>query len=114
MSDMDWDKFKKETSATVHNDLGVVATVRRNWDAADHRIAGRLSPTATEPTFEARLAATYLQAGKNAEAIALCDKLLAEPMGSMPPNAVAQIKNYATKLKASAVKASAPAPAPQK
>ncbi len=113
MSDMDWDQFKKETSATIHNDLGMVATVRRNWDVAATEFKAAFADS-DQPTFEARLAATYLQAGKNAEAIALCDKILAEPMGSMPPNAVAQIKNYATKLKASAVKASAPAPAPQK
>jgi tetratricopeptide (TPR) repeat protein len=121
MTDGDWDQFKKDTSATIHNDLGMVASVRRNWDAAATEFKAAIADS-DQPAFEARLAATYRQAGKNAEAIAICDKILADPMGGLPPSAAAQIKSYVTNLKASAVKASAaaatpapaPAPAPQK
>ncbi|MGA3094860.1 MAG: hypothetical protein ABSF25_00265 [Bryobacteraceae bacterium] len=115
MSDMDWDEFKKDTSASIHNDLGMLASVRKNWDVAATEFKAAIAD-ADQPAFEARLAATYRQAGKNAEALALCDKLLADPMTGLSPQAAGQIKSYVTNLKTSitSAKAAAPAPAPQK
>jgi tetratricopeptide (TPR) repeat protein len=105
MSDMDWDQFKKDTSATIHNDFGMLASVRRNWDAAATEFKAAIADS-DQPAFEARLASTLRQEGKYADAIAICDKVLATP------NLNSIIKNFVDGIKAAAVKASAPAAAP--
>ena len=120
MPDADWDGFKHETSAHIHNDLGMLASVRKTWDVAVTEFKAAIAE-GDQPAYQARLAATYQQAGRYAEAIALCDKILADPFTGVPPNAVSQIRTYVNNIKASATKAAAakagaPAtpPAPQK
>jgi hypothetical protein len=70
--------------------------------ATEFKTAYDLDPQAT---YEVRLASVYQTAGKNDEAIALCDKVLAEP------NLHPAIKQVATNIKAAATKAKPAAPA---
>ena len=109
MSDLDWSGFKKETSAEIHNDFGMLAGVRKKWDVSITEFQAAIADS-DQPAYEARLASTYQQAGKNAEAIALCDKILADPKLD------ARIKSFVDRVKAAATKATAatPAPAPPK
>jgi tetratricopeptide (TPR) repeat protein len=127
MPDVDWASVKKENSARIHNDLGMLASVRKSWDVAITEFKAAIAD-GDQPAYEARLAATYQQAGRNAEAIATCDKILADPFTDLPPAAVAQIKSYINNVKAAATRAAAakagpattpaaattPAPAPPK
>jgi tetratricopeptide (TPR) repeat protein len=109
MSDLDWADFRKETSASLHNDLGMLASLRKDWPAALTEFSAAIAE-ADQPAYQARLAATLQQAGKNAEAIALCDKILAAPqLNAMIKNFVASVKNNATRAAAAAA-----APAPPK
>jgi tetratricopeptide (TPR) repeat protein len=111
MPDTDWASVKQENSARIHNDFGMLASTRKNWDVAITEFKAAIAD-GDQPTYQARLAATYLQAGRNAEAIALCDKVLADPFTGVPEAAVAQIKKYVSTVKAQAVKAAAAKAAP--
>jgi tetratricopeptide (TPR) repeat protein len=111
MTDADWDGFKKETSARLHNDVGMLASARKNWDVAITEFKAAIAE-GDQPAYQARLASTYQQAGKNAEAIEICNKLLADPYTGVPPAAVTQIKAFVTRVKNAATRASAPASAP--
>jgi tetratricopeptide (TPR) repeat protein len=107
--DQDWADIKKETSARVHNDLGMLASSRKDWPTAITEFNAAIAE-GDQPAYQARLASTFQQAGKNADAIALCDKILADPQ--LHP----QIKAFVTNVKTNATRAAAqaPAPAPQK
>lgn len=107
VSDKDWGDFQKETAAQIHNDFGTLASVRKNWDLAITEYQAAIAGS-TQLAYPARLAATYQQAGRSAEAIALCDKILATP------DLNATIKNFVNNVKANATRAATPAPAPQK
>jgi tetratricopeptide (TPR) repeat protein len=107
ISDQAWADFTKETSAEIHNDFGMLATARKDWPAAIAEFNGAIAD-ADQPAYQARLAVAYQQSGKNAEAIALCDKILADPKSS------ALIKSFVTTVKSNATKAAGPTPAPQK
>jgi tetratricopeptide (TPR) repeat protein len=109
MTDMEWQQFQSETSASLHNDLGMLASVRKNWDLAATEFKAA-SADADQPAFQARLASVYQQSGKNADAIALCDKILATP------NLNPMIKSFVDRVKALATPkpTAAAAPAPQK
>jgi tetratricopeptide (TPR) repeat protein len=92
ITDQQWDEGKKQIAAEAHNDLGLVALTRKKYDAAatEFRAADQLDP---QPTFQVRLASALQSAGKNEEAIAICDKLLADP------NLHPQIKAVAENVK---------------
>ena len=91
----------------------MLASVRKNWDVAITEFQAAIADT-DQPAFQARLALSYLQAGKSADSLALCDKILATPQ--LNP----AIKSYVTSVRASAAAKVAPpapatpAPAPQK
>jgi tetratricopeptide (TPR) repeat protein len=98
MPDAAWAENKKYTKAEVQNDLGLVAMQRKKFDVAiaEFKLAIEADP---QPAYQVRLASSYVQSGKNDEAIAICDKVLADPQ--LHPT----IKSVAEGLKASAVKA---------
>ncbi len=95
--DAQWEDAKKQLTAEAHNDLGLVALDRKKYDVAivEFKAAADGDPQAT---YSVRLASAYQQAGKNQEAIEICDKLLADPQ--LHP----QIKTVAQNVKALASK----------
>jgi len=97
VTDQQWDEAKKQLTAQAHNDLGLVALDRKKYDVAvtEFKAAVDGDPQAA---FSVRLASAYQQAGKNAEALAIVDKLLADPQ--LHP----AIKNVAMQVKAAASK----------
>ncbi|HLK67688.1 MAG TPA: tetratricopeptide repeat protein [Bryobacteraceae bacterium] len=97
ITDAQWDDAKKQLSAEAHNDLGMMALTRKKYDAAitEFKTAADADPQAA---YSVRLASAYQQAGKNQEAIEICDKLLADPQ--LHP----QIKAVAQNVKAAASK----------
>jgi uncharacterized protein HemY len=99
---MDWGEFLKETSARIHNDLGMLATSRKDWPVAITEFNAAIAD-GDQPAYQARLASTLQQSGKNAEAIALCDKILADPKLN------GSVKNFLNAVKASATRAAAAA-----
>jgi tetratricopeptide (TPR) repeat protein len=97
ITDQQWEDGKKWITAQAHNDLGLVALTRKKYDVAitEFKTAADGDP---QPAYSVRLASAYQLAGKNDEAIAICDKLLADPQ--LHP----QIKAVATNVKAAASK----------
>jgi tetratricopeptide (TPR) repeat protein len=96
LPDAQWAEYQKYTVAEAHNGLGMLAIVRKDWDAGivEFKAAVDGDP---QDAYNTRLASVYLSAGKYDEAIAICDKLLANP--ALHP----QIKNVVTNLKNAAV-----------
>jgi tetratricopeptide (TPR) repeat protein len=101
LTDAQWDEGKKQITAEAHNDLGLVALDRKKYDVAiaEFKTAQEMDP---QPAYQVRLASALQSAGKNDEAIALCDKLLADP------NLHPMIKQVAENVKKAATAASAP------
>lgn len=98
ITDAQWDEGKKQIAAEAHNDLGLDALTRKKNDLAvkEFQIAQDMDP---QPAYQVRLASALQSAGKNDEAIALCDKLLADP------NLHPQIKAVAESVKKAAAAA---------
>ena len=98
LPDATWEEIKKEMDAEAHDALGMMNLNIKKYDAAiqEFQVASTEDP---EPTYSARLATALDQAGKHADAIALCDKILADPQ--LDP----RVKDYATKLKTQATNA---------
>lgn len=96
VTDDQWAEYKKYTIAEAHNGLGMLAIVRKDWDTgiAEFNAAIEGDP---QDAYQTRLASVYLSAGKLDEAIAICDKLLANP--SLHP----AIKQVVTNLRSTAV-----------
>ena len=105
LTDEQWEEVKKFTIAEVHSALGVVALDRKNFDEAvkEFGTAYTLDPQAS---YGARLASAQQSAGKNDDAIATCDKILADPQ--LHP----QIRQLTQVVRANAVKAKAAGAAP--
>jgi tetratricopeptide (TPR) repeat protein len=101
--DKDWDEAKQQMTAEAHSGLGLCALTRKKFDAAaaEFKTAADLDP---QPAYLARQASALQSAGKNDEAIAICDKVLADPQ--LHP----QIKVVAQGIRASAIKAGGKAP----
>jgi tetratricopeptide (TPR) repeat protein len=78
ITDQQWEEGKKTLIGQAHRDLGMAALMRKKYDVAiaELKLAVENTP---EPAFETQLASAYNQAGKKAEAVALCDKILATP-----------------------------------
>jgi hypothetical protein len=97
----------KLSDAEAHEDLGLVALTRAtaNKDADPRKydkVITELQTAASEDTeqaaYQARLAAVYQSAGKNAEAVALCDKILAMPnLNPAVQSFVTGVRNAAAK-----------------
>lgn len=100
LTDEQWAENKKYVVAEADSDLGLVALDRKQYDkaATQFKAANDLDP---QPAYQVRLASALQSQGKNDEAIALCDKLLADPQLHPAIKQVAtQVKNTATAAKA--------------
>src|SRR5262245_7608699 len=99
LTDEQWNEAKVFITAEAHNGLGMVALTRKKYDVAitEFQAAASGDP---QPAYNVRLASALQQAGKNVEAIAIVDKLLADPQ--LHP----QIKSVALNIKQVAAAAS--------
>jgi len=95
ITDAQWEEGKKFVVAEAHNGLGMAALVRKKYDvaAAEFKTAADSDP---QPAYLVRGASALHSAGKDPEAVAICDKVLADPQ--LHP----QIKQVATQIKAQA------------
>jgi tetratricopeptide (TPR) repeat protein len=95
ITDAQWEAYKKGTIGEAQADLGRAALLRKKYDDA---IAAYKSASDTDPqpAYQAYLAQAYQKAGKNEEALALCDKLLSD--AQLNP----QIKQYVTNVQRAA------------
>ena len=82
-----WEAYKKGTVAEAQVDLARSAMLRKKYDdaIAAYKAANDADP---QPAYQAYLAQAYQKAGKNDDALALCDKLLSD--AQLNP----QIKQY--------------------
>jgi tetratricopeptide (TPR) repeat protein len=98
LTDQQWADFKKDMIAQANDALGMADLDRKNYDKAITELKSAVEGAAhPEPAFEVRLASAYQSAGKNDEAIALAEKVMAE---AQTP---AQIKSVAQSIRASAI-----------
>ncbi len=79
LTDAQWEDGKKMLIAQAHNGLGVVALDRKKFDVAETEFRTAMDTDPLEPTYGVRLASALQSEGKNADAVALCDKILAMP-----------------------------------
>jgi tetratricopeptide (TPR) repeat protein len=106
MTDDKWELFKGQMAADAHEALGIDALVRKNFDLAIKEFKSSLEVTKEpDPTAAVRLAQAYNRAGKYDEAIAVCDKLMAD--ANLHPT----LKQYAQSERARAVVAKSKAAA---
>jgi tetratricopeptide (TPR) repeat protein len=77
LPDAEWDNAKKQMVAEAHNGLGLVALDRKNYDAAmkEFETAFTNDP---QPAYQVRMASAEVSAGKFDDAIAVCDKIMAQ------------------------------------
>jgi len=99
ITDAQWEDAKKQFLGEAYDDLGLVAMDRKKYDVAATQFRSAVDADPQEPAHVARLASALQQGGKNDEAIAECDKLLAQP------NLDPRIKQFATGVKAQATAA---------
>ncbi|MGA2115833.1 MAG: tetratricopeptide repeat protein [Bryobacteraceae bacterium] len=102
VTDEQWAGLQKSIVAEATSDLGLAAMTRKKYDdaIADFKTAADNDP---QPAYLVRLANAYQDAGKHDEAIATCDKVLAEP------NLNPRIKAIAENIKAVATRTKGPA-----
>jgi len=117
MPDDKWEAFKGQSAADAHEALGIAALVRKNFDQAITEFKTALEATKEpEPTAAVRLAQAYNRAGKYDEAIAVCDKLMADANLHPTLKQFAQaerVRAITAKSKTAAPAAGTAAPAPQ-
>jgi len=97
--DAQWEEQRKYLIAEAQNDLGLVALTRKKYDlaATDFKTAADMDP---QPAYLVREASALQAGGKNDEALAIVDKLLADPQLHPAIKQVAtQVKNAATAAK---------------
>ncbi len=78
LPDAQWEEIKKYMTAEAHNGLGLVALTRKKYDEAitEFKTANEMD---AQPAYQVRLASAYQSNGNNQEAIAIVDKLIADP-----------------------------------
>lgn len=97
--DATWDEQKKFVTAEAQADLGRVAMLRKKYTDAIPQLQAA-ADSDPQPAYFVWLAMSQQQAGKNDDAIATCDKLLAQPnIAPVFKNAATTVKNEATKAK---------------
>jgi tetratricopeptide (TPR) repeat protein len=98
--DQQWEDAKKDLTAESHNALGLAALTRKKYDVAftEFKTAsdGASHP---EPAYQVRMASALQSGGKYDEAIAICDKIMADQQ--VHP----QIRQVAQAIRATAIKA---------
>jgi hypothetical protein len=78
--DDQWEAAKRDATSFSHEALGLIAQVRKNHDVAIAEFKQAVEMAAQpDPGVLFRLATSYAAAGKNAEALATFDKVLAMP-----------------------------------
>ncbi len=105
ITDEQWADARKDVAAEAYNDIGLANLVRKKYDAAAAAFKSAVDANSRpEPAYMVREASALQQAGKNDEAIALCDKV------TTVPDVHPQVKSVATAIRAAAVKAGGKAP----
>ena len=98
--DQQWEDAKKDLTAEAHNALGLAALVRKKYDVAIAEFKTAADGAAhPEPAYQVREASALQSAGKYDEAIAICDKIMADQQ--VHP----QIRQVAQAIRATAIKA---------
>lgn len=96
--DASWEENKKFTIAEAQADLGRVFMLRKKYSEAATQLQTALDAD-PQPAYFVWLAMSQQQSGKNDEAIATCDKLLAQP------NLDPRFRSAANSVKADAARA---------
>jgi tetratricopeptide (TPR) repeat protein len=105
LTDEQWTDAKKDTTAEAYNAIGLANLTRKKYDVAAAAFKSAVDANSQpEPAYMVREASALQAGGKNDEAIALCDKVIAFP------NVHPQIKGVATAIRGAAVKAGGKAP----
>ena len=100
LTDEQWTNLKKDDTARGHEALGMIAMVRKKYDAAATEFKSATETASQpQPTTMIRLGGAYTDGGKPDDAIATLDKVLAMP------NLPDQIQKIAQSEKARAEKA---------
>ena len=105
LTDEQWADVKKDISAEAYNAIGLGNLTRKKYDVAAGNFKQAMDTNSRpEPAYMVRYASALQAGGKNDEAIAMCDKILAD--ATVHP----QIKQVAQNVRAAAVKAGGKAP----
>lgn len=99
LSDDQWADAKKGVAGQVYRDVALANMTCKKWDPAiaAFRLAIASDP---QPAYRVQMASCLQSQGKNDEAIALCDQVLAEPnLHPAIKAAATNIKDIATKAK---------------
>jgi tetratricopeptide (TPR) repeat protein len=99
MSDADWTAAQQYEIAEAHNGLGTLDLALKKYDDGVKEFQMAWEGDPEQDAYGTRLASALLSAGKPAEAITVCDKLLAKP------NLHPQIKQVVTSIKTAATAA---------
>jgi len=100
--DQQWEDAKKDLTAEAHNALGLAALVRKKYDVAIAEFKAAADTSAhPEPAYQVREASALNSAGKYDDAVAICDKIMADQQ--VHP----QIRQVAQAIRATAIKAGA-------
>lgn len=78
LPDAQWEDFKKGEIAEAQANLGRLYMIRKKWNDAIANLQPALDAD-PQPAYYVWLATAQAQAGKNDDALATCDKLLAKP-----------------------------------
>ena len=98
--DQQWEDAKKDLTAESHNALGLAALTRKKYDVAIAEFKTAFEGTSQpEPAFQVREASALQLAGKQDEAIAICDKVMANQQ------VLPQVRQVAQAIRATAIKA---------
>jgi tetratricopeptide (TPR) repeat protein len=116
LTDEQWEAFREDLTAAAHEALGMGQMARKDYEKAAMEFKTAVDTAKdTDPATEVRLAAAYTKAGKQDDAIAVCDKVLAMPNLHPTIRQVAQAeRNIAVREKGKtqpAAPAATPAPA---
>lgn len=106
LTDEQWAGAKKDYEAEAHRALGMIALTRKKTDVAVTEFKAAAEGAADpDPSDYVRLGAAYDQAGKYDDAIAVLDKVMADPKASGPVKQFAQAEKVrATQAKTGAAK----------
>jgi tetratricopeptide (TPR) repeat protein len=100
ISDQQWEDLKKDATAEAHVAIGMVAQVRKKYDVAVTEFKAGVDGAAHQNTiYQLRLASALLLASKYDEAVAVCDKIMADQQ--VQP----ELRQRAQALRATAIKA---------
>jgi tetratricopeptide (TPR) repeat protein len=113
LTDEQWEAGKKDLNAQAYQAIGLVAMGRKKFDVAATNFKAALDTASQpDPATMVRLASAYNQGGKPDEAIAVLDKVLAQPDVHPQIKQFAQAEKVrATQLKGGAKPAAPAAPA---